>query len=285
MAQNVDGEGDCCPNAAGVYMDCCYPEPEECSANNLCRKQGKTEGVCCPREDGVYDECCTAKPEPPVDCQWKWSDWGICVTDSGNMYGPGQQKRHTIFMKQPEHGGAACPCYEEETRDCPNLPTQNCYCGDRCAAGTWNPAVDMFGATLQGADWVYCQVTDVGSCVVSDDLKLPSDEERAALSISGNANTVLIRRNTVTDNYMCGCHCEADSCYSLASDNGDYSTNSWKYCVVDGKSVSPRCRESDDLKFASTPIAGVDINKTLLIKIGTDTATNMCKNRRALDEL
>merc|ERR1719383_941347 len=46
-------EGDCCPTADGVMLDCC---DAQCSAHEGC--VGLT-GSCCPTTDGITLECCS----------------------------------------------------------------------------------------------------------------------------------------------------------------------------------------------------------------------------------
>ncbi len=52
--------------------------------------------------------CETDGPEP-VDCEFgEWGDWGPCTSDSNSHTG-GYQTRTRPILKQPQHGGQACP--------------------------------------------------------------------------------------------------------------------------------------------------------------------------------
>lgn len=47
-------QGDCCPDAEGLMLDCCEAK---CSQHAQCRGLG---GFCCPTTDGTMLDCCTA---------------------------------------------------------------------------------------------------------------------------------------------------------------------------------------------------------------------------------
>ena len=52
---------------------------------------------------------CVTDGPAPVDCEFgEWGDWGPCTPDSNSHKG-GYQTRTRPILKQPQHGGQACP--------------------------------------------------------------------------------------------------------------------------------------------------------------------------------
>lgn len=64
--QQLGLEGECCPTAGGLMLDCCAPR--ECALVPACAALSLSEGpMCCPTDDGVFLACCTEEvPEQEV---------------------------------------------------------------------------------------------------------------------------------------------------------------------------------------------------------------------------
>lgn len=77
MCEGLGLEGECCPTADGVYLDCCQ---RECSTRSAC---AELDGNCCPTDDGTMLDCCSPPKECSAHSKCAELDGDCCPTAEG----------------------------------------------------------------------------------------------------------------------------------------------------------------------------------------------------------
>lgn len=164
-------DGDCCPTAEGVFLDCCY---QTCAAHSQC---SDLEGNCCPTDDGVVLDCCDfdgAREEGITDKNGEG-------TDDKEDLGSCAEYPACVALGLT---GECCPSIEGVLLDCckPQL----------CAANSGCAALELEGDCCPTADDVYldcCSNTPVIDGKNGDD---ETEKETDDLGASCEKNPVCV---------------------------------------------------------------------------------------------